>query len=207
MVRTWHEANELLETGVIAELQNKIDQTRPLNPEGFKKTHEHLKKLRTAMLEYDKQIVALQKLNASCAKQKVIEDALAGILKEARPLPRLGKTGVRHADAGGLAAKRVEPIRTLDQMLVAFRTDLKILMNSLGEVQEGLRDSLPLAEKGEFAAVMLSGRHGFGDKMPQLTNMFSAYERFYVLSVQATISATMQVYPKGYEWLTGKEKK
>jgi hypothetical protein len=60
-----------------------------------------------------------------------------------------------------------------------------------------------LAEKGEFAQVMLSGRNAFGDKMPQFTDMISAFERLYTRTCMATIATTMQIYPKGFEWLAG----
>ena len=86
-------------------------------------------------------------------------------------------------------------------------TTLKFFYKA-GEVYEALSDAMrtwhtansPL-EKGEFAKVMLSGRNAFGDKMPQLTDMISCYERMYVQTCMSTISATMQVYPKGFEWL------
>lgn len=44
-----------------------------------------------------------------------------------------------------------------------------------------------------------------GDKMPQFTDMMSAFERFYVRTCMATITTTMQVYPRGFEWLTEKK--
>jgi hypothetical protein len=78
---------------------------------------------------------------------------------------------------------------------------LKLLRGKLDEVITAARDAIPLAEKGQFAQVMLSGRNGFGDKMPQFTDWFSAYDRFYVQSCMTTIAATMQIYPKGFEWL------
>jgi hypothetical protein len=37
--------------------------------------------------------------------------------------------------------------------------------------------------------------------MPQLSDMISTYDRFYNEMVLATIAATMQVYPKGFEFL------
>ena len=72
---------------------------------------------------------------------------------------------------------------------------------TLDEVIVAMQDAMPLTERGQFASVMLSGRNAFGEKMPQFTNMFSAYQRLYVTTVLATISTTMQVYPNGYEWL------
>jgi hypothetical protein len=79
---------------------------------------------------------------------------------------------------------------------------LKILQKTLDAVISGLRDAIPLTTKGEFAAVMLSGRNAFGDKMPQFIQMFGAFQSYYIRTVGVTITATMQLYPRGYEWLT-----
>lgn len=202
MTRIWHEANAQLEIGITAEFESKIYKNKKPNPKGFYEALEGLKRLKESMSGYDKAVQTLQKVNLACTKLKILEETLSRILEEGRPLLRLSKSGVRYADAAGLAAVKVTPIRSSSEILVALRTDLKILFNTLDEVIIGLRDALPLADKGEFAAVMLSGRNAFGDKMPQFTNMFSAYQRLYVQTVMATIAATMQVYPAGYEWLT-----
>ena len=37
--------------------------------------------------------------------------------------------------------------------------------------------------------------------MPQFTDLISAFERLYIRSCMATISATMQTYPAGFAWL------
>jgi hypothetical protein len=107
---------------------------------------------------------------------------------------------VRYADTGGKEAKP-QPIVGITGVVDAQLADLKILRGVLDEVIGGLRDALPLAEKGEIARVMLSGRNAFGDKMPQLTDMVSGFDRLYVQTCMVTIAATMQVYPKGFEWL------
>lgn len=107
---------------------------------------------------------------------------------------------MRYADLAGKEA-RPQPIVGIVGVVDAQLADLAILRGVLSQVVSGLRDAMPLAEKGEFARVMLSGRNAFGDKMPQLTDMVSAFDRLYVQTCMATISATMQVYPKGFEWL------
>lgn len=197
----WQEANSHLENGVIAEFESKLNINRRPDAKQFHNALEGYLRLKKAMIEYDKSIQALQKVDSKCDKIKIYEETLSKIFAEGRPLPRLTKSGVRYADAAGLAAVKVTPITNTTEILAAWRVDLKILQETLDEVIKGLRDALPLAEKGEFAAVMLSGRNAFGDKMPQFTEMFSAYKRLYVRTVMATIAATMQVYPVGYEWL------
>ena len=206
MKRAWDDANSHLEHGVIAEFDSKLDAEKKPNPDEFRKAHAGYVKLKEAMLEFDQAIVALQKVDAQCDKVEKYERALNTILVEGRPLPRLSRTGVRYADAAGLPAEKITPIEGTSGILAAWRTDLKILLETLDEVIAGLRDAIPLAERGEFAAVMLSGRNAFGEKMPQFTEMFSAYDRLYVRTVMATIAATMQVYPTGYEWLTKNKK-
>ncbi len=203
MTQVWHQANADLESGIIAEFESKLDESKKPNPTDFRTALGGLKKLRGLMDEYGSGLEAMASLNAACRHQESLVDALAGVLSESRSFPRLARSGVRYADAAGLATQRMSPLRTLDDLLQARLVDLKILAKTLDEVITGLEDAMPLAEKGEFAAVMLSGRNAFGDKNPQFTDMFSAYHRFYVQAVLATITATMQVYPKGYEWLDG----
>lgn len=128
------------------------------------------------------------------------DDAVAKLLRESKDLRRVADVGLRYGDVGGLKATRSTPTNVLD-IYRAQREDLAILRKLLPEVIAGLRDAIPLAEKGEFARVMLSGRNAFGDKMPQFTDLFSTYDRFYVESCMATIAATMQIYPAGFEWL------
>ena len=202
MTTLWLSANARLEAGVVAEFQSKLDPKQELQPRAFGEALVGLKELRGAMQAYDEGVAALQALDAACSERTVTDEALARILKEARPLPRLGRAGVRYADAGGLGSVKTTPVRGQTEILAALRTDLAILTESLDEVIVDLRDSMALVERGEFAAVMLSGRHGFGDNMPQFTEMFSAYQRFYVRTVMATIAATMQTFPAGYDWLT-----
>lgn len=202
MVRVWQEANSHLEDGVMAEFESKVDRKARIQPGEFREALKGYKNLKQAMLEFDDAIRLLQEIDRKGEKTKLHKETLERVLRESRPMPRLARTGVRYSDAAGVTKGKVSPLRNTTDIIVAWREDLEILTLTLDEVIEGLRDALPLAEKGEFAAVMLSGRNAFGDKMPQFTEMFSAYHRFYVRTVMATITTTMQVYPAGYEWLT-----
>ncbi len=203
MVEVWQKANSYLEDGIMAEFESKVNAQAEIQPELFREALEGYKMLRKAMAEFDESIRLLQEIDSRGEKTKLHQQTLEKVLAEGRPIPRLARTGVRYSDAAGVTQGKVSPLRGTTDIIVAWREDLKVLSETLDEVIDGLRDALPLAEKGEFGAVMLSGRNAFGDKMPQFTEMFSAYHRFYVRTVMATIVTTMQVYPAGYEWLSG----
>jgi hypothetical protein len=49
--------------------------------------------------------------------------------------------------------------------------------------------------------MMLSGRQGFADKIQQSVQLLGVFNRFYTTGCMASIAATMQVYPKGLQWL------
>jgi hypothetical protein len=143
----------------------------------------------------------LQSADAKCEKVEVFVEAVKRNLTESTAFPRLSNAGVRFSDAAGLPNERISPMYSIADILQAWKNDLGVMEKTLDEVVSAMKDAMPLAERGQFAAVMLSGRNAFGEKMPQFTNMFSAYQRLYVVAVLATITTTMQVYPNGFEWL------
>jgi hypothetical protein len=197
---TWHSANSPLEKGVLAEFERAIKKT-PLKPYHYQETLHALNALtiKTEVLQI--KLSELRVLAADGTTTPEFDTALTKILAESRNIGRLSMTGVRYSDLAGRESKP-QPIVGIVGVVDAQLADLKILRGVLNQVVSGLRDALPLAEKGEFARVMLSGRNAFGDKMPQLTDMVSGFDRLYVQTCMATISATMQTYPKGFEWLT-----
>lgn len=200
VLKTWHSANSPLEKGVLAEFERAINGT-PLKPYHYQETLHALSALQVKLTVLEIELTALRKLAADGTTTPEFDAALTKILAEGPRLQRLSTTGVRYADSAG-GERRDQPIVGIAGVVDAQLADLKILRTVLDQVVSGLRDALPLAEKGEFARVMLSGRNAFGDKMPQLTDMVSAYDRVYVQTCMATIAATMQVYPKGFEWLS-----
>jgi hypothetical protein len=149
----------------------------------------------------DRKLSELIEIDRSGKKVKIYEDALARILQESPQFERLSARGVRYSNAGGAQRDQQTSLRSSTDILVAQREDLKILRTAYQEAINALREAIPLAEKSQFVPVMLSGRNAFGDKMPKFTDMISAYERFNIRSCMATIDATMQVYPAGFEWL------
>ncbi len=200
--QSWQEANSHLEEGVLAEFESKLDKANQLKPYEFRYALQGYVSMRNVLVELDESIGRLQNVDVKCEKVAKHEAALARLLADGRAIPRLSLRGVRYADAGGLVSEGIAKIDGTTSILAAWRTDLKVLIQGLDEVIAALRDAIPLAEKGDFAAVMLSGRNAFGDKMPRFTDMFSAFDRMYVMTVMATIQTTMEVYPAGYNWLT-----
>lgn len=195
-------ANGHLEEGVIAELLHQTDQTQPLKPEAFRLALGGLNSLKRSMSEFDASVAALQRMHEACGLQPIGAETIRRLLAEEPNLPRVMARGARYSDAAGVGSERPRPVTSLGEILQALRSDLKLMDKVLDEAMAGLRDALPLADKGEFTSVMLSGRQAFGDKMPQFTQMFAAYENFYTRTVGVTVTATMQLYPKGYEWVS-----
>jgi hypothetical protein len=198
-MKTWHTANSPLEKGVLAEFDRAVHGT-PLKPYHYKETQAALNLLTLKLEVLQLKLSELREIGAEGETTPDFETALNKMLVTNQNTCRLSSAGVRYADVAGKEAAAA-PIKGIVGILDAQSADLKLLRGVLDQVNAGLRDAMPLAEKGEFAKVMLSGRNAFGDKMPQLTDMISCYERMYVQTCMSTISATMQVYPKGFEWL------
>jgi len=196
---TWHSANSPLEKGVLAEFDNSVKGT-DLKPYHYQETYHALNSLKVKLHVLQIKLTELRAIAADGDTTPDFDTALTKIISSSKNIGRLSTSGVRYADIGGKDAQQGSMVGIVG-ILDAQLTDLKILLSVLDQVVDGLRDALPLAEKGEFAKVMLSGRNAFGDKMPQFTDMISGYERMYVQTCMSTIAATMQVYPKGFEWL------
>lgn len=197
---TWHTANSPLEKGVLAEFEKAVTGSE-LRPYHYQETYHALHSLKLKIQVLQIKLTELRTIAADGETTPAFDTALTKILSSSRNIGRLSTTGVRYADTGGKDEEPPVPMIGIVGIIEAQLADLKILRATLDQVIDGLRDALPLAEKGEFAKVMLSGRNAFGDKMPQFTDMISGYERMYVQTCMATIAATMQVYPKGFEWL------
>lgn len=199
--RIWQEASYSLENGILAEFDSKVDSSKSLRIDEYQVALDGYIEMRKAMDELAETIAILQEVDANCEKVEEFALALERNLREAENFPRIGTAGVRYSDAAGLANEGISSMASITDILAAWQSDLKMMSATLDEVIVAMQDAMPLTERGQFASVMLSGRNAFGEKMPQFTNMFSAYQRLYVTTVLATISTTMQVYPNGYEWL------
>ncbi len=199
IMQTWHMANTPLEWGVIAEFEY-ILHGKPLKPDNFKETLVGLELLKLKLNALGIQLREQRALSESAEVVPEFDAAVTEILKQQKGIPRLSLQGVRYSEVAGSPVSYKSMIG-ISGIVDAQIEDLGILLQVLDEVIAGLRDAIPLAEKGQFARVMLSGRNAFGEKMPQFTDMMYAYERLYVVSCMSTIAATMQIYPKGFEWV------
>jgi hypothetical protein len=199
--RIWQDSSYSLENGILAEFDSKIDKAKSLQIDEYRKALTGYAEMRSAMNDLDKAIQVLQAADTKCGKVANFVETLKRSLTESAAFPRLSTAGVRFADAAGLPGEQISQMYSIADVLQAWKNDLGVMEKTLDEVIAAMKDAMPLAERGQFAAVMLSGRNAFGEKMPQFTNMFSAYQRLYVTAVLATITTTMQVYPSGFEWL------
>lgn len=166
-----------------------------------------LRKFEEALLELrnvDARLAELEAIDASNDKKRdpAFEKSLVAILKGIGPFERAGAVGLRYSNAGGVAKKppAVTPTN-LATILGSQREDLRVLIDQLQDTIDALRGAIPTAEKGEFAALMLSGRSGFADKILQSVNLIGAFTRYYTKSCLTTIDATMQSYPSSLKWL------
>lgn len=200
VVLKWHQANSPLEQGVLAEFEQKLDNKKALQPDLFRQTLARLTELRSGLDELASALADMGQFVATHEVTPIFDLTVVRLLNEDRPIERLSETGVRYAEVSGITGNQ-GAMEGIAGIIRAQQQDLRILKDKLSEVIVGLRDAIPLAENGQFAAVMLSGRNSFGDKMPQFTDMIHAYDRLYVRTCMSTIAATMQIYPRGFEWV------
>lgn len=192
----FHRGNALLEEGILTEFDQKKDVGK------FKSALNEYEGMAKQMNKLAKKLDELMEIDKSGKKVAVYEEALRGIIREDKPFERVSNVGTRYALAAGDKTGQIDAISGSADILRAQRADLQVLQRKLDVVLDALRSAIPLAERSEFVPVMLSGRNAFGDVMPQFTDMMSAYDRFYARSCMATIAATMQAYPAGFEWLS-----
>lgn len=189
--------DDLLEQGVMAELDGHP------NPALFRQA---LRMFEDVLIESKNVDTRLSELEALHKKNIGGQDAtfaksLEKIIKTTT-FERAGLTGLRYSGAGGAPATKpsVVPV-DLTTIMAAQREDLGVFTKQLEETIDALRGAIPAAEKGEFAALMLSGRSGFADRILQSVNLLGVFSRFYTRSCLTTIDATMQSYPSGLRWL------
>ncbi len=202
MLDAWYAASVTIEHGVIAEFKAKLQGTK-LQPQYFVQTFEGLERVRGIASRFEQELERFKAI-AMADPEPNFTAALTKILAES-DITRLSSSGIRYANvAGGQnTSKKAAPANGegCGGVIDVMQTDMQILNALLDETIDATRDAIPLAEQGDFSKVMLSGRNRFGDKMPQLTDAFSRIDRTYVELVLTTITATMQVYPNGFEFL------
>jgi hypothetical protein len=203
-LRTSYEAGDELEKGVLAEFQRKPSAT--LLRESYRLSVQTLARL-------DEMATKLKELRVIEQRSKLqpeFEAALGKILADHPPVERVSTTDTRFANIarGSGPVEHTGPIGTnLDEIITNIETDLDILRAQQAETNEAFRAVLPVAEHGGFAAMVLSGRAPFPERVMQNELMVGTFTRFYTQACFTTIAATMQVYPKGLEYLPAPTKK
>jgi hypothetical protein len=191
-----YQGDSLLEKGVMAELDGKP------NPQFFAQALNQFEKSLAAMNALDQRLDALIAIYKRSPENPKFKDALNKMLKEAKPCERVSLKGERYSNVATEQPKDAPSQPTsLLEIMEAQKADLKILRGQMKETIEAFRGVIPLAEKHQFAAMMLSGREGFADKIQQSVDLVGRYGRFYTTECMATIAATMQPYPSGLEWI------
>jgi hypothetical protein len=186
----------LLEKGVIAEFDGKPDA------EKFKQALKHFEECSALMVELDKKFGELIAIHRKGKLNTNFEKSLERILKQANFQERPSLEKLRYSNVAKDAQQKAQPkLRDLLDIMESQRSALQLVKRQLDDMIGALRNVIPLAEKGEFAAMMLSGRHGFSDKVQQSVHLINVYSQFYTGPCMATIDATMQSYPSGLEWL------
>lgn len=199
MVKARFEAGYSLERGVLADM--KGEPSAPVIKEALQKLQDS----RTAM---DALTVKLERLREIGRTNPLIPEyvaALDRITKSHPPIERISFSESRFANVarGTLRGKKHEgPIGSnLDEILRSLLEDLAILKKQSDQTIEALRDVIPTAEQGGFAAMVLSGRAPLPEKVLQSADMTLTFAQFFNRACAATIAADMEAYPKGLEWL------
>lgn len=152
----------------------------------------------------DRQLGELIEIDKGKEVHPAFRKSLTAILGEHPPIERVSLHRVRFANIAQARKEAPEP-QPLGRDLMAIirdqRKDLALVTKQLEETIAAFRDALPHAQNGHFAALMLSGRAGFADKIQQSVDLVETFTRSYSQACMTTIAATMQVYPAGLEWL------
>lgn len=150
----------------------------------------------------DTKLQELMAIHAAGKQVPEFDAAVVKILKEQPAIERVSLHGKRYSTiSGGKPEPLASPGRDLAEVMKNQRQDLAVVRKQLKETIEAFRAVLPVADKGEFAALMLSGRAGFADRIQESVDMLGVFQQSYIRACMTTIAATMQIYPAGLKWL------
>lgn len=197
-----YQGDDLLEQGVMAEFDGKPD------PKLFVAALKRFEETQQQMTVLDKKLGELITIHKQGKATPEFEVALRKILVQSRGPERVSLMWLRYSNVArqGIAPPPTDVVDLLTTM-EAQRADLAVLRRQLADTIQAFQAVIPYAEKGEFATMMLSGRHGFAEKIQQSVDLLGVYGRFYTSKCMATIAATMQAYPAGLSWLKDPERR
>lgn len=192
------EADHWLEQGVLADLKGE---------DAIPKLETALKRLKDSRAEMDRAYDQIGKLIDIERNNKALPEhdaALDRILKSYPPIERVSLTNTRFANIGsgnGVAVNYGSLGSNFVELLENLRSDLKILQIETDRTIDAFGNILPIAQKGGFASIVLSGRAPLPERVMHSVDQTIVYVQFHNRACMAAIAADMQVYPKGLEWI------
>jgi hypothetical protein len=191
-----------LERGVLAELEGNPNSAL------FKQALVKFQECSAHMSTLDQKLGELIALHRRSQPDQLFDQTTRKILNQQRPVERVSLRGLRYANvARGRGAPQQPQPRHLLEVMEMQQADLRLLKRQMDDTIAAFRAVIPLAERHEFAALILSGRHGFADKIQQSVHLTQVYANSYIQKCSATIDATMQIYPSGLGWLKDSQKR
>ena len=192
------EADHWLEQGVLADLQGK---------DAIPILEKAVARLKESRMEMDRAYDQIGKLIAIEKENKAIPEhdaALERILRSHPPIERVSLTSTRFANVGagtGVSINYGTIGTNFKDLLENLRTDLKVLQVETDRTIEAFGTVLPMAKKGGFASIVLSGRAPLPERVMHSVDQTMVYVQFHNRACMTAIAADMQVYPKGLEWI------
>jgi hypothetical protein len=190
------ETNISLERGVLADMKGEPSAAT------LKQALKELQDSRAAMDTLSAKLERLRQIEKTHPLVPEYVAALDKILKDHPPIERVSLSDSRFANVARGTKGHEGPLGSnLDDILQNLSEDLDVLKSQADQTVAAFRDVLPMAEHGGFAAMVLSGRAPFPERMLQSGAMTMTYARYFHTACAATIAADMETYPKGLEWL------
>jgi hypothetical protein len=192
------EADHWLEQGVLADLKGQ---------DAIPILDKAVAKLKESRAEMDRAYTQIGKLIEIEQENKALPEhdaALDRILRAHPPLERVSLTNTRFANIGagtGVAIHYGPVGANFRQLLENLQSDLKILQTVTDRTIEAFDSVLPMARKGGFASIVLSGRAPLPERVMHSVDQAMVYVQFHNRACMVAIAADMQVYPKGLEWI------
>ena len=191
-------ADNFLELGVLADIKGEPAE------ENLQNALSNLKESRKHMDDLYNQIGLMREHDKSHKPLPAHIKALGRILANQPPIERVSLTNSRFANVNRskAAVTNFGPIgKDFDELLSNLQYDLKILQKETDEVIEAFVPIMSLAKNGGFAAMVLSGRAPLPEKIMHSVDQTMVYAQFFNRACMTSISADMQIYPNGFEWL------
>lgn len=178
----------------------------------------YISSLRSALKESEKSVKYMRELEQTFAKMAAMQKkyplnakfkaALEAILKDHPRVERVDLDAVRYAQGASTRTDSLGPLGSdLGELIRTLGSDLSLLRKQTEALNLEGHKVLAATESGGFARLVLSGRAPFPELVMQNELLVGIYQRLYGKACLATITATMQVFPSGLEWLPSPKKR